>query len=44
MKNVHLKKIKKWEKSFIRDQWGNLTNCFWNKMAKDEITKLKQSR
>lgn len=35
-------KILKWQKSFIRDRWGNLTNCYWNKMVKEEILKLEQ--
>lgn len=34
-------KIKKWGRSFIRDRWGNLTNCYWNKMCKEEILKLE---
>jgi hypothetical protein len=34
-------KIGKWNKSFIRDRWGNLTNCYWNKMVKEEILKLE---
>lgn len=36
------KKISKWHNSFIRDKWGNLTNCYWNKMAKEEIEKLEK--
>ena len=35
------KKIAQWDKSFIRDHWGNLTECFWNNMAKEEILKLE---
>lgn len=35
-------KIKKWENSLIRDKWGNLTKCYWNEMAKEEILKLKE--
>ena len=34
-------KIRKWYNSFIRDKWGNLTNCYWNQMVKEEIAKLK---
>ena len=34
-------KISKWYRSFIRDRWGNLTNCFLNEMAKEEILKLE---
>ena len=34
-------RIKDLEKTFIRDCWGNLTNCFWNEMIKKEILKLK---
>lgn len=34
-------RIKKWEKNFIRDRWGNLTTCYWNKMCKEEIIKLE---
>ena len=34
-------KIRKLEKSFIRDRWNNLTNCYWNKIIKDDILKLK---
>jgi len=36
-------KIKKLNKSFIRDRWGNLTDCYWNKITKEEILKLKQT-
>lgn len=36
------KKIQKWEISFIRDRWGNLTNCYWNEMTKREILKLEK--
>jgi len=36
------RKIQKWNKSFIRDRWGNLTNCYWNKMTKEEIEKLEK--
>lgn len=36
-------KIKKWEKSFIRDRWGNLTDCYWNEMVKEEILKLEKT-
>lgn len=35
-------KIKKWEQSFIRDRWGNLTKCYWNEMVKEEILKLEK--
>jgi hypothetical protein len=34
-------KIKKLESSFIRDRWGNLTDCFWNNMIKDDIIQLE---
>lgn len=34
-------KIKKWEHSFIRDEWGNLKDIYWNTMVKEEINKLK---
>jgi len=38
MKRIEIKmKIKSWEGSFIRDRWDNLTNCYWNQMAKEEI-------
>ncbi len=37
-------KIKKWEKSFIRDRWGNLINCYWNQMVKSEIIKLEKHK
>ena len=37
-----LMKIKKHEKYFIRDRWGNLTDCYWNEMTKQEILKLEQ--
>lgn len=36
-------KIIKWKKSFIRDEWGNLTECYWNTMCKEEILKLKNN-
>jgi hypothetical protein len=39
--NARIKqKIRKWEKSFIRDRWGNLTKCYWNKITK-EVDKQK---
>jgi hypothetical protein len=38
------REIRKWEKSLIRDEWGNLIDCYWNEMAKKEITKLKRER
>jgi len=42
MKRIEIKiKIKKWQRSFIRDKWGSLTNCYWNSMAKKEIIKLQ---
>jgi hypothetical protein len=42
MKRIEIKKkIMEWERSFIRDRWGNLTNCYWNKMCKEEIIKLE---
>lgn len=42
MKQLEIKmKIKKFEKSFIRDRWGNLTDCYWNDMCKEEILKLE---
>ncbi len=42
MKRLEIKmKIKKWENSFVRDRWGNLTNCYWNEMCKEEIFKLE---
>ena len=34
-------KISKLYKFFIRDEWGNLKECYWNKMVKEEIIKLK---
>ena len=37
-----IKKIRKWERSFIRDRWGNLKDCYWNEMAKDEIESLER--
>jgi len=48
LNNHHMKplealmKIKKHEKYFIRDRWGNLTDCYWNEMTKQEILKLEQ--
>jgi hypothetical protein len=42
MKQLEIKiKIKKFEKSFIRDRWGNLTDCYWNDICKEEILKLE---
>jgi len=42
MKQIKVKiKIAKWERSFIRDRWGNLINCYWNEMTKKEIIKLE---
>lgn len=35
-------KIRKWYASFIRDRWGNLTDCYWNRMAKEEILNLEK--
>lgn len=26
--------------SFMRDKWGNLINCYWNQMIKEDISKL----
>ena len=34
-------RINKLKQSFIRDYWGNLTNCYWNKMIKEDIKQLK---
>ena len=34
-------KIKKLEKSFVRDRWGNLIKCYWNEMTKEDILKLE---
>ena len=34
--------IKKLEKSFIRDRWGSLTDCYWNDMIKEDIIKLEK--
>lgn len=34
-------RIMRLEKSFIRDRWGNLTNCYWNQMIKEDILKLE---
>lgn len=34
-------RIKRLEKTFIRDRWGNLTNCFWNEMIKIDILNLE---
>jgi len=43
MKRIEIKiKIRKWQKSFIRDKWGSLTNCYWNRMTKKEIIKLQE--
>lgn len=36
-------RIKKLENSFIRDRWGNLTNCYWNEMIKQDILKLENN-
>ena len=33
------KKVSKLYSQFIRDRWGNLTDCFWNKWMKEEILK-----
>lgn len=35
-------KIRKWSSSLIRDGWGNLTDCYWNEMVKEEILKLEE--
>ena len=32
-------KIGRLSGTFIRDKWGCLTNCFWNKMIKQDIIK-----
>jgi len=43
MRPIDIKiKIKKWERSLIRDRWGNLNPCHWNKIAKEEIAKLEK--
>tara|TARA_R110000868_G_scaffold401649_2_gene677265 strand:- start:4761 stop:4904 length:144 start_codon:yes stop_codon:yes gene_type:complete len=36
------RKVRKWDKSFIRDRWGNLIDCYWNELAKKEILKLEK--
>lgn len=36
-------RIKKLENSFIKDRWGNLTNCYWNEMIKEDILKLENN-
>ena len=33
-------KIKKLQNSFIRDNWGNLKECYWNEMIKSDILKI----
>ena len=43
MKRLEIKmKISKWQKNFVRDRWGNLTNCAWNEIVKEEILKLEE--
>jgi hypothetical protein len=37
-------RVRKLERSFIRDRWGNLTDCYWNEMIKEEITKNETKR
>lgn len=27
--------------SFIRDRWGNLVDCYWNEMIREEILKIE---
>jgi hypothetical protein len=34
-------RIKKLQKAFIRDRWGNLTPCQWNDFIKEDIIKLE---
>ena len=34
-------RIKRLEGSFLRDRWGNLTECYWNDMIKEDIVKLE---
>lgn len=42
MKRLEIKmKIRKWENNFIRNRWGDLTDCYWNEMCKEEILKLE---
>lgn len=36
-------KIRKLEKSFVRDRWGNLTNCRWNAFMKSDILNLDEN-
>ncbi len=33
--------LRKLNKNFIRDRWGNLTDCYWNEMTKEDILKLE---
>jgi len=35
-------RIRELNNVFVRDRWGNLTKCFWNKMIKEEILKLEK--
>lgn len=35
-------RINQLKKSFLRDRWGNLTDCHWNKMIKEEILELEK--
>ena len=36
------KKIKNLEKTFIRDRWGSLQDCYWKEMIKKDILNLEK--
>ena len=36
------KKIGRLYNTLIRDEWGNLTDCYWNTMVKEDIVKLEK--
>lgn len=37
-------KVRKWKSQFIRDEFGNLVNCDWNRIVKEEIQKLEDGK
>ena len=34
-------RLVKLRSSFISDAWGNLVDCYWNEMIKEEILKIE---
>ena len=37
----NIRRINKLHRSFIRDEYGSLTDCEWNNIVKEDIKKLE---